>query len=217
MAEQTKINKRLWILIVLAIGFITTGAVLAIINKQPVESKSVKSDPVKSKPVQQTENASTNNSNLEDIIKSAKTWEAAFKPWFGKTAPDFTFTDIDGKQHSLNSYHGKNVMVVFWATWCPPCNREIPNLIELRKTNSEDSLAIIAISNENPDLVKRFVAAKGINYTVASIQSGVLPSPFADVSSIPTTFFIDKNGKIKLATIGVVEPEETRAILKAES
>jgi peroxiredoxin len=217
MAEQTNINKRLWILIVVAIGFITTGAVLAIINKQPAESKPVKSDPVKSKPVEQSEIAATNNSNLEDIIKSAQTWEAAFKPWSGKTAPDFTFTDLDGKQHSLKSYHGNNVMVVFWATWCPPCNREIPNLIELRKANSEDNLAIIAISDENPDLVKRFVAAKGINYTVASIQSGALPSPFADISSIPTTFFIDQNGKIKLATIGVVSPEETRAILKAES
>ena len=217
MAEQTKINKKALVLIVVAIGFITTGAVLAIINKQPAESKPVKPDPVQSKLSQQTETAVTNTSNLEDIIKSAKTWEVAFKPWSGKIAPDFTFTDLNGKQHSLSSYRGRNVMVVFWATWCPPCNREIPNLIELRKANSEDNLAIIAISNENPDLVKRFVAAKGINYTVASIQSGVLPSPFADVSSIPTTFFIDQNGKIKLATIGVVEPEATKAILKAES
>ena len=207
MNGHTKINKTMWIAIAVVVALITAGAVLAIINKQTTESE------VPGQP----EVAFTYNSGLEDIIKSAQSWEVAFKPWFGKAAPDFKVMDIEGRQHSLSGYHGKNVLVVFWATWCPPCNEEIPNLIKLRKAISEDNLAIIAISNEEPDLVKHFAAAKGINYTIASIQSGALPSPFSDVISIPTTFFIGRDGQIKLAAVGLVTLKETQAIIKAES
>jgi len=107
-------------------------------------------------------------------------------------------------------------LLVFWATWCPACNAEIPHLIELRKTLGRDKLAILAISNEPPDLLKKFAAARKINYAVASADVSTLPPPFADVSSIPTTFFIDHKGVIKLAAEGLVSLEETKAIIKAE-
>ena len=204
MTEQTKTNKTVWLLIAIVGGVITAGAVLTIVNKQSPNPEKV----------EQPQAAATDN--LEDIIKSARSWGAAFKPWFGKPAPDFKVTDIQGRKHSLSGYLGKNVLVVFWATWCPACNLEIPHLIELRKSISEDDLAIVAISNEQPEHLKNFVAARGINYTIATAGNSVLPSPFIDVTGIPTTFFIDRKGQIKLAAVGLVELEETRAILKAQ-
>ena len=122
-------------------------------------------------------NQISSKTDLENIVDSAQTWGADFQSWYGKQSPDFTFTDINGKSHSLSDYRGKNVLVVFWATWCPPCNEEIPNLIELRKKHPEDELEIIAISDESPEQLKGFVKTKGINYNVVS-QSGMLPEPF---------------------------------------
>ena len=211
MNGQKKTNKFIWSFILILGAVLIAGAIFTVINKQTSENGYV----------EQAEAATTiaadvADNTLEGIIKSAKTWETAFKPWYGKAAPEFTVTDIKGKEHSLSSYRGRNVMVVFWATWCPPCQREVPNLIELRKQIGEDKLAIIAISNENPGTVKAFVNDKGINYTVASVANTALPSPFSDVTSIPTTFYIDRNGKIKLVTVGLVELDDTKAILKAE-
>lgn len=217
MTEQTKTNKTVWLLIAVVGGIITAGAVLAIVNKRSPQPENIEQPEKVELPEKMEQPQAAATDNLEDIIKSARSWGPAFKPWFGKPAPDFKVTDIEGQEHSLSSYHGKNVLVVFWATWCPACNLEIPHLIELRKAIGEDDLAIVAISNEEPEHLKHFAAAKGINYSLASVGYGVLPSPFVDVSSIPTTFFIDRNGQIKLAALGLVTLEETRAILNAES
>ena len=153
--------------------------------------------------------------SLQDIVKSAKTWRPAFKSWMGKDAPDLTVEDIAGKTHKLSKYRGRDVVVVFWATWCPACNAEIPHLIELRKMFPKEKLVIVAISNERPENLKNFADAKKINYAVASSNIGTLGAPFSDVRSIPATFFIDAKGKIKLVAEGLVTLEETKAILKA--
>jgi peroxiredoxin len=159
----------------------------------------------------------TSPSGLKSIVNSRKTWEVAFESWSGKSAPDFTVKGIDGKGHKLSDYHGRNLLVVFWATWCPACKLEIPHLIELRKMYSEDALEILAISNESPEDLKPFAADKGINYTVATLGGSALPAPFSKVTSIPTTFFIDQDGTIKLAALGLVSVEESKAIIEAET
>jgi peroxiredoxin len=153
--------------------------------------------------------------SLEDIIKAAKSWEPAFKTWYSKQAPDFTLNDIKGNKHNLSDYRSKNVLIVFWATWCPPCRIEIPHLIELRKTVSKDDLAILAITNENPSVVKKFVAQAKMNYTVL-LDPGVLPAPYNTIRAIPSSFFIDREGKIKLGSTGLVSLAEIKAIFEAE-
>jgi peroxiredoxin len=155
----------------------------------------------------------TKATNHERSIKTQATWDEAFTSYFGKDAPDFAVEDIEGKTHKLSDYRGRNVMVDFWATWCPACNLEIPHLIELRKTFPEDKLAILAISNEQPERLKNFAESKGINYTVASLDGKSLPEPFANVNLIPTTFFISPDGKIKFAAVGIVSPADAKVIL----
>lgn len=218
MFEQKK-EKAFWLrvgisVIMFAVIVIWTGC-----KKEPAEQSH--SGSTQSEPVAQTTGESAKiditpstdpKASLKDIIQAARTWGPAFTSWYGKPAPDFALTDLDGKEHKLSDYKGKKVLLVFWATWCPPCRKEIPDLIELRKTVSEDKLAMLAISNEKPDLVKSFVAQANLNYTVL-LDPGTLPGPYNTINAIPSSFFIDPEGKIKLATSGLVSLSEIKAIL----
>jgi thiol-disulfide isomerase/thioredoxin len=167
--------------------------------------------------------ASGSNPGINDIIRAARTWRPAYTSWIGQTAPDFTLTDLSGKQHKLSDYRGKDVMLVFWATWCTPCIIEIPHLIELRETTGEDKLAMLAITYittmppNTVDRIREFVRQnRKINYTVLPADVDQMPAPYNQVNAIPCSFFIDPDGKIKLATEGLISLREVRAILAAE-
>jgi len=225
MAEQKKQKEHFSIVLVSAV-ILTMVVFLTGCKKQPSEQagtehsyespKSVMADVEADEPLKVDTVLSTKaKMSLNDVVKAARTWGPSFTSWFGKPAPDFTLTDMTGKEHKLSDYHGKDVILVFWASWCRPCLMEIPHLIELRNTISEDKLAMLAISNENPAMLKKFVEQQKINYTVLH-DNATLPSPFSDVRSIPSTFFIDPEGRIKLGTIGLLPSSEIKAILQAE-
>ena len=152
---------------------------------------------------------------IQDVIRAARTWKPIFAHWNGSMAPDFTLPDIFGKQHKLSDYRGKDIIVVFWATWCGPCIREIPHLKELQDTLGRDKLVILAITNENPGSVKMFASNERINYTIL-LSGQDIPTPYRYIGSIPSSFFINTEGKIKLATSGLIPLEEIKAILQAK-
>jgi peroxiredoxin len=152
---------------------------------------------------------------IDDVIRVRQSWDPGFMHWVGKQVPDFDLADIDGKSHKLSNYKGKTVMLIFWATWCPPCRQEIPGLIELRKTASSDKLAIMAISFETGDTVRRFLSKNPVNYTVIAAPQNIVPPPFQSVNALPSTFFIDKDGVIRLAAEGLMLEKEVEMILKA--
>lgn len=143
-----------------------------------------------------------------------KYWNPILTNWYGKDAPDFAIDDLSGKTHKLSDYKGKDVIVVFWATWCPTCRAEIPHLKELRTEISSDKLQILAVSNESKRAVQSFVNQAKMNYTVVLMKSR-MPAPFSMAEYLPTSFFVDKQGKIKLIAEGYVSKEQTRAILDA--
>ena len=154
--------------------------------------------------------------SLSEIVSARRTWRPVWMKWYGQTAAELVLKDIYGKTHKLSDYRGKNILLIFWATWCGPCLTEVPHLIELRNRISEDELAMLAISNENPTMLQDFAQFKGVNYTVITTR-GPLPAPFGGVQGIPASFVIDKEGKIKLATEGLISLTELIQILQAKN
>jgi cytochrome c biogenesis protein CcmG/thiol:disulfide interchange protein DsbE len=129
--------------------------------------------------------------------------------WIGMPAPDVTVTTLDGKTITLSELRGKRVVLDFWATWCPPCRMEIPHFVQLATETPADQLAIVGISSEPADKLKPFVEENKINYPIASATQ--LPSPYEDVTAIPTTFFIDRNGVITKILVGYHDYENLKS------
>lgn len=152
---------------------------------------------------------------MQDVMDGRTMWDPILTEWYGNSAEDFSYADIGGQKHSLSGYLGRDVIVVLWATWCPPCRMEVPHLKELRDTFSKEELAILAISNEAEETVRKFAFENELNYTVIATQEP-LPEPFRYVNGIPASFYINKEGKIKLAVQGLIPFGEAQAILKVE-
>lgn len=207
------------------IGWLCLVALVAIIGckKEPQPPPASQQDSPQAEPNStiQQQPAANPKPTLRSIAARARGWGPTLTNWYGKQAPDFTVTDLAGKTHTLSEYRGKNVMLIFWATWCRPCIMEIPHLIELRNTIGEDKLAMLAISYIGPmnsaDKIRKFVAVNTvINYTVTATDPDAMPKPYNLINSIPSSFFIDPQGRIKLATQGLIPLSDTRAIIEAE-
>jgi peroxiredoxin len=127
-------------------------------------------------------------------LQMVKRGGGEFRGWYGKPVPDIQVKTLDGKTIRLADLKGRRVVVDIWATWCPPCREEIPHFNQLAADIGEDKLVIIGISNEDESTVREFVKTTPIKYNVACTSD--LPAPFSEVTGIPTTFFIDRNGII---------------------
>jgi cytochrome c biogenesis protein CcmG/thiol:disulfide interchange protein DsbE len=120
-------------------------------------------------------------------------------PTVGLKAPDFTLPDLNGKKVNLKEVVAANkvTLVNFWATWCPPCRAEIPELIEFYRKYSTKKVALLAINlQETPSEVKSFVAQNKMNFPVLADTSGSVAGQY-QVYAIPTTFFLDGKGKVR--------------------
>lgn len=119
-------------------------------------------------------------------------------------APDFELKDLDGNLVKLSDHKGKVVIIDFWATWCGPCRRGIPEFIELQSEYGEDQLTILGISVDQGDLsvVPAFAKNYGINYPVLYANVDV-QQKYGPIRSIPTAFIVDPAGKVRDLTIGL--------------
>ncbi|PTY08620.1 hypothetical protein DB347_03320 [Opitutaceae bacterium EW11] len=130
-------------------------------------------------------------------------------------APDWKVSDLAGKPLSSADLKGKVVVVDFWATWCGPCVSEIPGYVQLQKKYDEKGLKIVGLSVDQagPEVVKKFVQAKKINYAIAMADDDVIKA-FGSFDAIPTTFVIDREGRIRFKKTGSLPEEEFEAVLK---
>ena len=119
---------------------------------------------------------------------------------------DFSWVE-NGQEKKLSDYKGKVVLLNFWATWCPPCKRELPDLSSIAKELSDKDFKIIGISvDENPNALATYLKANSLPYTVLHEQGDLLNKYMAvtgnDQNVIPQTFILDKKGKIVESVIG---------------
>jgi len=138
-------------------------------------------------------------------------------------APDFTLLSIDGKTVTLSQLRGKVILLDFWATWCAPCRSAIPHLNNLHKAYRERGLEIIGVSLDkgSPEQVRRFAVNMGIQYTIIMANDEVVKN--YDISPIPTTYLIDRDGHISNKWVGFSQnlmskiSAETERLISQES
>src|SRR3984893_11830082 len=108
---------------------------------------------------------------------------------------DFSLTELGGKTWTLKELHGKVVLLNFWATWCPPCRKEMPDLEALYQQFKDQGLEILAVSDEDAGKVRPFIAQQKVTYPVL-LDPGRKVNELFQIEGIPKTFVYDRNGKL---------------------
>ena len=125
-----------------------------------------------------------------------------------RPAPPFTVKTLDGRPLKLGDLKKRPVVVDFWATWCGPCRASMPHLSTMQSRYGKQGLTVIGLSvDENgPQGVKRFAQQLGVKFTLAMANDDVLDA-YGPIRSIPTTFFIARNGDIVRRVVGYIDSE----------
>jgi peroxiredoxin len=131
-------------------------------------------------------------------------------------APDFKLTGLDGRSVRLSDYRGKVVLLNFWATWCPPCKAEMPDLDQLHRTYAEkQNFAVVGIDlEESAADVAAFAGQQGVSFPLLLDSDGEVTTHAFSVRNLPTSMIIDRDGYIRDAWMGQIAPEAMVARLK---
>lgn len=121
----------------------------------------------------------------------------------GNLAPDFQLQTLDGKNLKLSDLRGKAVLLNFWATYCGPCKVEMPWFVELQKQYGPQGFQIVGVANDDAstDEIAKFAKEMGINYPILLGKDSV--SDVYKVSVLPTSYFVDRDGKLIAREFGL--------------
>ncbi|ALA71657.1 cytochrome C biogenesis protein [Geobacillus stearothermophilus 10] len=123
----------------------------------------------------------------------------------GNRAPDFVLRTLNGEEVRLSDFRGKRVIVNIWATWCPPCRAEMPNMQKFYEQYKDERVEIVAVnltqSERQPEHVARFIQEYGITFTVVLDEKGEVSRQY-EAQAIPTSYLIDSKGIIRKKMIG---------------
>lgn len=128
-----------------------------------------------------------------------------------KPMADFAFPKVNGPPWRLSEHRGQVVVLNFWATWCPPCQAETPTLLKLSKELHAEGLEVVGITMDQDGLnsVRPFISAYHISYPI------LRPQPFSPlislIQALPTTFLIDRQGRVANVTVGPLDEDSCRA------
>ena len=134
----------------------------------------------------------------------------------GKARPDFTLPDLEGAMHNVAEWDGKVLAINFWATWCPPCRKEIPEFVALQRKYAGQGLQFIGVALDQPDPVRRFAAEQQMNYPVLVGEMEVIQvaESYGNVAgALPYTVLVGRDGRIAFVQAGPLSTEQAEAAL----
>ena len=160
------------------------------------------------------ENA-TNGTTIQNDSTNTAAQTIGISPNVIKTkALDFKLKDLEGNELSLSDLKGKKVFLNFWATWCPPCRAEMPEIEKLYQETKNSDLVIVAVEIGEPlDTVKSFIDSNKYNFKVLLDSDQSVASKY-NIASIPTSYFIDVNGNIVSKNVGAMNIDQMKAYIK---
>jgi len=174
---------------------------------------------------QATERLLASAAQAELVSTAAGDAPQYISPLQGKAAPEFALEDLNGKKLSLADYKGKALLINFWATWCAPCKIETPWLIELRNQYAAEGFEIIGISMDDLDRddqaklsgekkeIAHFVQQMKMPYPVL-IGGDSISKPYGGLDDLPTSYFVNRNGTVVSAQLGLTSKSEIEAKIK---
>ena len=128
------------------------------------------------------------------------------------SAEDFSVTDTQGKTHNLSAYRGKWVIVNFWATWCPPCLEEIPDLVAMKEARKDLQVIGIAMEFQDARQVTQFAEGMFVNYPIVLGDRKIAES-VGRVDGLPTTFIYDPRGKLAERHVGKITRKQIERLM----
>lgn len=134
----------------------------------------------------------------------------------GLSRPDFSLNNVDGQLRHINEWDGQVVALNFWATWCPPCLKEIPEFIHLQDKYADQGLQFIGIALQEPEPVKAFMQEYGMNYPVLAGELEVIKlakSYGNSIGALPYTVIIDRQGRIAFVKPGPLSGEQAEEVI----
>ncbi|HVJ49336.1 redoxin domain-containing protein [Desulfitobacterium sp.] len=159
-----------------------------------------------------------NNSNSDSNTVSSKANQLKVGLEEGNLAPDFELQRVDGNSIKLSSLQGKKIILNFWASWCPPCRQEMPDMEKLYVDQKDNGVEILAVNLTNIEKsradVPSFMKAYDITFPVALDEKGKVSQQY-DVSSIPASFIIDSWGVIQRKFVGPMTYDSMKSMLKS--
>jgi peroxiredoxin len=146
-------------------------------------------------------------SAAQQLAKSTEETEIGCK--IGNEAPDFTLNTVKGVPASLKDFRGKSVILNFGATWCGPCQYELPFIQSVYSERADKGVAVLGIDiRESKELVQDFFANQGVTFNILLDQDALVARKFCLTGPIPITFFINSDGIIKARKIGAFQSQK---------
>ncbi|MFB6271752.1 MAG: TlpA disulfide reductase family protein [Salinibacter sp.] len=133
-----------------------------------------------------------------------------------KPVPDLTLKTMDGEKITLTEQKGRALIINFWATWCAPCRKEIPDLKALHSELKSKGLTVIgvALDRQGREVVAPFVKKHSINYPIVIDTEGTVEAAFGPIPGLPTTFIVTPDGQVSKRVIGVFPTDKMKPTLR---
>ncbi|RMH15802.1 MAG: TlpA family protein disulfide reductase [Gammaproteobacteria bacterium] len=146
-----------------------------------------------------------------DVSEAVPTDDADALPIINTLRPDFILPDLQGKMRNISEWQGKVMVINFWATWCPPCVREMPMFVEAQKRFADQGVQFVGVAIDDPDNVKDFVKDFDANYPLlVGGQEATIEVAYQfgnEVGILPYTAVVNRKGRIVFAHMGEMSRE----------